>query len=111
MPDQEDVQPALQRVTIVNVKGLHARASAALSRVAGQFDARVTVSHKEVSADARSIMDLLLLVASKGCEIEVSATGPQAEAAVTAVASLVADGFGEQDAPIAPDVDRARSSP
>lgn len=110
MPDQDEARPALQRVTIVNIKGLHARASAALSKVAGQFDAKVTVSHKEVSADARSIMDLLLLVASKGSEIEISATGPQAVEAVTAVASLVADGFGEQDAPIAPDAERTRNS-
>ncbi|MEO0817326.1 MAG: HPr family phosphocarrier protein [Pseudomonadota bacterium] len=110
MPD-DDCVPALQKATIVNVKGLHARASAALSKVAAQFDAKVTVTHRDVSADARSIMDLLLLVASKGCEIEISAEGPEAAEAVTAVASLVADGFGEKDAPIAPDADRTKSSP
>jgi len=93
---------ALQRVTIVNMKGLHARASAKLARLAGEFDAQVTVAHKGVTADARSIMDILLLVAAKGCEIEISATGPQAAAAVTAIASLVADGFGEADSPQAP---------
>ncbi|MEM9740541.1 MAG: HPr family phosphocarrier protein [Pseudomonadota bacterium] len=103
MPDQKSSEPALQRVTIVNIRGLHARASAALSKVAAQFDATVTVSHKGVTADARSIMDLLLLVAPKGSEIEISAEGCEAAEAVTAIAVLVADGFGEQDSPIAPD--------
>ncbi len=88
-----------QRVTVVNLKGLHARASAALSRLAGQYQSRVTVSHDGVSADARSIMDLLLLVASQGCVIEILAEGPDAEAAVNAIAALVGDGFGETDPP------------
>ncbi len=89
-----------QRVRIVNTKGLHARAAAALSRLASEYEARVTVSHEAASADARSIMDLLLLVGSKDCEIEILAEGPDAEAAVTAIASLVADGFGERDPPV-----------
>ena len=59
---------------IVNRKGLHARASARLSKLAGQFDAHVTVYHEAECADARSIMDLL----------------------VTAIASLIAEGFGER---------------
>ncbi len=88
-----------QRVRIVNLKGLHARASAALSRLAGRYQSRITVSRDGVSADARSIMDLLLLVGSQGAEIEILAEGPDAEAAVTAIASLVADGFGEKDPP------------
>ncbi|MCI4645974.1 MAG: HPr family phosphocarrier protein [Hyphomonadaceae bacterium] len=97
MADCDTEDPARQSVTIVNAKGLHARASAALSKLAGEFDARVTVHHRDVSADARSIMDLLMLVASKGCEIEITASGPQAVEAVTALASLVANGFGEGD--------------
>lgn len=88
---------ARQRVTIVNAKGLHARASAALSKLAGEFDAKVVVHHREESANARSIMDLLMLVASKGCEIEITAEGAEANEAVTAIASLVANGFGEGD--------------
>ncbi|KCZ92791.1 HPr family phosphocarrier protein [Hyphomonas johnsonii] len=87
---------ARQRVVIVNRKGLHARASARLSRLAGEFDAQVTVRHEAESADARSIMDLLMLVAHMGCEVELQAEGPEAAEAVTAIASLIADGFGEQ---------------
>ena len=51
--------------------------------------------HDGQTASARSIMDLLLLAAHRGSEIELEADGPDAEAAVTALASLVAEGFGE----------------
>lgn len=87
---------ASQRATIVNRKGLHARASARLSRLASEFDSKVIVSHEGESADARSIMDLLMLVAHMGCEVKLEAEGPDAAEAVTAIASLIADGFGEQ---------------
>ncbi|MEN0077894.1 MAG: HPr family phosphocarrier protein [Pseudomonadota bacterium] len=102
MPDTPRATQAQQTVTIINVKGLHARASAALSKVASDFDAEVHVSHRGLSANARSIMDLLLLAAAKGSRIELSAKGPEAAEAVTAVASLVAHGFGESDVPTPP---------
>lgn len=87
---------AMQRVRIVNRKGLHARASAKLSQLAAKFEANVTVRHEDQSADARSIMDLLMLVAHMDCEVVLQADGPDAAEAVTAIASLIADGFGEQ---------------
>ncbi len=90
------VTKASQRATIVNRKGLHARASARLSRLANEFDSKVIVRHEGESADARSIMDLMMLVAHMGCEVELTAEGPDAAEAVTAIASLIADGFGEQ---------------
>lgn len=90
--------PSVTRtVMIVNRKGLHARASAKLARLAGDYDARVIIRHEAEAADARSIMDLLMLVAHKGCEIEISGSGPQSQEAVEAIAALVADGFGEDD--------------
>ena len=95
MPDTETVT-ASQRATIVNRKGLHARASARLSRLAGEFESRIIVSHEGETADARSIMDLMMLVAHTGCEADASTGGPGAAEAVTAIASLIADGFGEQ---------------
>ena len=95
MPDTETVT-ASQRATIVNRKGLHARASARLSRLAGEFESRIIVSHEGETADARSIMDLMMLVAHTGCEVEINAEGPDAAEAVTAIASLIADGFDEQ---------------
>ena len=87
---------ASQRATIVNRKGLHARASAKLSRLAGEFDSRIIVTHESETADARSIMDLMMLVAHTGCEVDIIAEGTDAAEAVTAIASLIADGFGEQ---------------
>ncbi len=86
-----------RRVTIVNRRGLHARASAKLARLAGEFDAEIFVRHETESADARSIMDLLMLVAHQGCEIEVRARGREAGAALEAIIALVASGFGEKD--------------
>ncbi len=88
---------ATRRVRIVNAKGLHARPAAAVSRTAQGFDASVTLSHGNESADARSIMDLLLLVAVPGSEIEIRAEGAEADAAADAVAKLFTDGFGELD--------------
>ncbi|MEZ5998747.1 MAG: HPr family phosphocarrier protein [Hyphomonas sp.] len=87
---------ARQSVTIINRKGLHARASAKLSKLAGEYESKVMVSHEGQEADARSIMDLLMLVAAQGCEVELHASGPDAAEAVTALASLIADGFGER---------------
>lgn len=87
---------ASQRATIVNRKGLHARASASLSRLAGEFESKISVAHEGETANARSIMDLMMLVAHTGCEVDITAEGPDAAEAVTAIASLIAAGFGEQ---------------
>lgn len=90
-----DPFPAVRRATIINRKGLHARASAKLAKVAAEFDAQVFVSHESETADARSIMDLLMLVAHTGCTVEIKGRGPQADAAVDAIVRLIEEGFGE----------------
>ncbi|MGA1344120.1 MAG: HPr family phosphocarrier protein [Hyphomonas sp.] len=90
-----DTFPAVRRATIVNRKGLHARASAKLARLAAEFDAQVFVSHECETADARSIMDLLMLVAHTGCMVEIKGRGAQAHEAVDAIARLIESGFGE----------------
>lgn len=82
-------------LTIVNVKGLHARASAKLVEVVEAFDAQAEVSKDGMSASGDSIMGLLMLAASKGSIIEIETTGPDAEALGDALAALVADKFGE----------------
>lgn len=92
-----DAFPAARRATIVNRKGLHARASAKLAKLAAEYDAQVFVSHESETADARSIMDLLMLVAHTGCTVEIKGRGNQADAAVSAIAALIEDGFGEVD--------------
>lgn len=83
-------------VEIVNERGLHARASAKFVKLAITFDAEIKVTREEHTVDARSIMGLMMLAAGPGAVIEISATGAQARAAVTALAALVANRFEEE---------------
>lgn len=82
---------------LVNKKGLHARASAALAREAAKFDAKISVRHDDTTASAASIMDLLMLGAHFGQTVEVHAEGPQATQALDAVCELIARKFDEKD--------------
>ncbi|MCG7493767.1 HPr family phosphocarrier protein [Thalassobius sp. Cn5-15] len=81
---------------IINVKGLHARASAKLVEVVEGFDASAEVSKDGMSASGDSIMGLLMLAASKGTMIEVQTSGADADALADAIEALVADRFGEE---------------
>ena len=80
---------------IVNIKGLHARASAKLVEVVEGFDARASVSKDGLDAGGDSIMGLLMLAASQGSTITVETEGPEADQLMQAIAALVADKFGE----------------
>jgi phosphocarrier protein HPr len=82
-------------LNIVNIKGLHARASAKLVEVVEAFDATAEVSKDGMTASGDSIMGLLMLAASKGSIIDVETSGPDAEALADALSVLVADKFGE----------------
>ncbi|WP_273461919.1 HPr family phosphocarrier protein [Sandarakinorhabdus limnophila] len=82
-------------VPITNRRGLHARASAKFVTVASSFDAEVTISHDGSSVTGTSIMGLMMLAAAIGDSITISATGPEAEAAVSKLVGLVLDKFGE----------------
>ena len=84
-----------RELEITNRRGLHARASAKFVKCVEEFDASVTVSHDGQSVPGTSILGLMMLAAAKGATIHVSAEGPQAEAAVDAIAALLADRFGE----------------
>ena len=86
-----------RKLKIVNVKGLHARASAKLVEVVEAHDAQAIVSKDGMDAAGDSIMGLLMLAASKGSFIEVETSGPEAEALADAIEALVADKFGEGD--------------
>lgn len=92
----EQPASAFRTVTIVNVKGLHARAAARFVKLAGQFDAAVTVTKKDATVSGLSIMGLMMLAASPGCQIDIRGTGREAERAVDALAALVAAGFDEK---------------
>ena len=95
MKNTPEQSVATQRVVIVNRKGMHARASAKFSKLAADYDARIEVMHDGITANATSIMDLLMLVAAQGCEVEIKGCGCDAAEAVSALACLIADGFGE----------------
>lgn len=83
-------------LTIVNRKGLHARASARFVETVERFEARAMVGKDGMRVDGRSIMGLLMLAAAQGSAIEVETSGMQAEALMEALAALVAGRFGEE---------------
>lgn len=83
-------------VEIVNERGLHARASAKFVKLAASFDADVRVSKDGQTIEAASIMGLMMLAAGPGCRIDITATGPEADEAVAALADLVARRFDEE---------------
>jgi phosphocarrier protein HPr len=82
-------------VTIVNQLGMHARAAAKFVHLATRFQARVLVAREMRQMDGKSIMGILLLAAACGSSLTISADGPDALAAVEALAALVQSGFGE----------------
>lgn len=87
---------ALKRtLAIVNVRGLHARASRKLAEIALRYDSTITVRREDEAADARSLMDLMMLGAGLGSEIEIEADGPDEAEAVAAIAALVSAKFDE----------------
>ena len=90
-----DQSPVIRQFEIINVKGLHARASARFVEVVEDHDAKATVRRDGLSAAGDSIMGLLMLAASMGTSIEVETSGPEAEKLADALAALVADRFGE----------------
>ncbi len=83
------------RVTIVNGRGLHARAAAKFVKTVGGFDAEVTVVKKDTEVPGSSILGLMMLAAAPGCELELRASGPGAEEVVAALAALIANRFDE----------------
>jgi len=87
----------VREVRIVNRLGLHARASAQFVRTAERFRAEVTVDPGGQPVNAKSIMGLLMLAASQGTVLTLRATGQDGEAAVEALAELVARRFGEPE--------------
>jgi phosphocarrier protein len=85
----------LRTLTIVNKRGLHARAAAKFVRLVAQYDAAVKVAHGGQEVSGLSIMGLMMLAAALGSQIRVTATGRQATEALDAVVSLVEGRFGE----------------
>jgi len=88
--------PISRDLLIINKRGLHARASAKFVQTVSGFDATVSVSKDGTTVGGTSIMGLMMLAASPGCSICVSASGNQAEDVMNALEALVADRFGEE---------------
>ncbi len=87
---------AARELSIINQRGLHARASAKFVKCAEGFKADISVSRDGMSVPATSIMGLMMLGAAMGTSIAVEAKGPDAEAALEALAQLVASKFDEE---------------
>ncbi|MBY8336388.1 HPr family phosphocarrier protein [Alteriqipengyuania sp. NZ-12B] len=85
-------------ITIVNQRGLHARASAKLVEVTTRWPevTEIQVAKDGRAVDGRSILDLMMLGAARGDEIELIVAGEDAEAAMAEIAQLVETGFGEE---------------
>lgn len=86
-----------RRVTICNARGLHARAAAKFVELAQGFEAVIHVTRDGETVNADSIMELLMLAASKGSEIKISTQGDEAEPAADALVALVEAGFHEAE--------------
>ena len=84
-----------QEAEIINKLGLHARASAKLTQLAGQFTSNVWVARNGRRVNAKSIMGVMMLAAAKGTTIHIETDGPDEEAAMTALTGLIANYFGE----------------
>jgi phosphocarrier protein len=97
-PTQDASPPAgavCRIATICNQRGLHARAAARFVKTAGLFNAEIWVRKNGTEVSGRSIMGLMMLAAAPGTVIRLAATGPEAEAAITALAKLVECKFDE----------------
>ena len=83
------------RILISNKLGLHARASAKLTKLAGGFRSEIHLSRNGRRVNAKSIMGVMMLAAGLGSEVEVEADGPDEQEAVDALRALVEAKFGE----------------
>lgn len=82
-------------ITIINKLGLHARAAAKLVATASDFESSVQIRRNDRKVDAKSIMPVMMLAASKGTEVELIADGPDESEAIEALSALIDDYFGE----------------
>ena len=93
MSDDEVIQSNCE---IVNKHGLHTRSAAAIVEVANRFQCSITIGNEKGESDARDMIRLMLLEASKGTEVSISAKGENANNAVIEMKELIEAGFYEQ---------------
>jgi len=85
----------IESITIINKLGLHARASAKLTRLAGDFESEVWISRGGRRVNAKSIMGVMTLAAARGTVVELETSGPDEVQAMAALKALINDYFGE----------------
>ena len=86
---------AEQDVQILNKNGLHARPAAEIVKAASKFKSEITIVRDDIEVNGKSIMGVMMLAAECGATITLRASGPDADDAIAAIASLVAHKFGE----------------
>lgn len=96
MPELKNSSRPEAVVTIVNRKGLHARASARFVKCAETFQANITVTRDGQTVGGTSIMGLMMLAAGPGSTLHITAEGPDGPEALEALVELVEAGFGEE---------------
>jgi phosphocarrier protein HPr len=92
MPGTERAE---QTVVVQNERGMHARAATVLVQTAAKFPCEITIAKEGNQVNGKSIMGVLMLVASKGTELTVRARGERAAEAVAAIVTLIENKFGE----------------
>ena len=83
------------RITIINKLGLHARASAKLTKLAGSFQCDVFMTRNDRRVNAKSIMGVMMLAAGMGSEVEIEVEGADEAQALAAIVALIDERFGE----------------
>jgi len=86
-----------KEVEIINKLGLHARASAKFTKLAGSFQSEVWLSRNKLRVNAKSIMGVMMLAANKGSKINIETTGPDEAEAMLALITLIENYFGEDE--------------
>jgi phosphocarrier protein len=86
---------AERSVQIVNRNGLHARPAAEIVKAAAKFKCEITIMRDDLEVNGKSIMGVMMLAAEFGATLTLRATGPDAEDAVNAIATLITNKFGE----------------
>jgi phosphocarrier protein len=92
---KQDLEMLQATTTISNKLGLHARASAKLTKLAGGFPCEIWIAKGERRVNAKSIMGVMMLAAGIGSEVTIDTEGEQAQEALDAVLAMIADKFGE----------------
>lgn len=82
-------------VQVVNANGIHARPAAEIVKTAGKFKADITIARDDLEVNAKSIMGVMMLAAECGSTVKLRAEGADADGALEALASLIANKFGE----------------